>query len=39
MWECERHVLALVFAVDPGPFQGVMSYRDGCMLSWSYSRA
>ena len=38
LWEGDRHFLPLVFDADPRPFHGVMPYRDGCMLSWSYSR-
>jgi 8-oxo-dGTP diphosphatase len=38
MWEGDRHFLPLVFDGDPRPFHGVMPYRDGRMLSWSYSR-
>lgn len=38
LWEGDRHFLALVFDEDPRPFHGVMPYRDGRMLSWSYSR-
>ncbi len=39
MWEGDQHFLPLVFDADPRPFHGVMPYRDGRMLSWSYSRA
>lgn len=39
LWEGDRHFLPLVFDDDPRPFHGVMPYRDGRMLSWSYSRA
>jgi len=38
LWEGDRHFLPLVFDADPRPFHGVMPYRDGRMLSWSYSR-
>ena len=38
LWEGDRHFLPLVFDGDPRPFHGVMPYRDGRMLSWSYSR-
>jgi 8-oxo-dGTP diphosphatase len=38
LWEGDRHFLPLVFDDDPRPFHGVMPYRDGRMLSWSYSR-
>jgi len=27
-----------VFDADPRPFHGVMPYRDGRMMGWSYSR-
>ena len=39
MWEGDREFLPLVFDGDPSPFHGVMPYRDGRMVSWSYSRA
>ena len=38
LWEGDRHFLPLVFDDDPRGFHGVMPYRDGRMLSWSYSR-
>ena len=38
MWEGDRNFLPLVFDDDPRPFHGVMPYRDGRMLSWTYSR-
>lgn len=38
LWEGDRHFLPLVFDQDPRPFHGVMPYRDGRVLSWSYSR-
>lgn len=38
LWEGDRNVLPLVFDGDPRPFHGVMPYRDGCMVSWSWSR-
>lgn len=38
LWEGDRHFLPLVFDTDPRPFHGVMPYRDGRMLSWSYTR-
>lgn len=38
LWEGDRHFLPLVFDADTRPFHGVMPYRDGHMLSWSYSR-
>ncbi len=38
MWEGDRHFLPLVFDNDPRPFHGVMPYRDGRPVSWSFSR-
>lgn len=38
LWEGDRQFLPLVFDGDPRPFHGVMPYREGRMLSWSYSR-
>ncbi len=38
MWEGDRQFLPLVFDEDPRPFHGVMPYRDGRMVSWSFSR-
>lgn len=38
MWEGDRQFLPLVFDDDPRPFHGVMPYRDGRMVSWSFSR-
>jgi 8-oxo-dGTP diphosphatase len=38
LWEGDRHFLPLVFDRDPRPFHGLMPYRDGRMLGWSYSR-
>ncbi len=38
MWEGDRFFLPLVFDDDPRPFHGHMPYRDGCPLSWEYSR-
>ncbi|GAB1643118.1 NUDIX hydrolase [Krasilnikovia sp. MM14-A1259] len=37
MWESDRHFLPLVFAAEPRPFHGVMPFRDGRAVSWSYS--
>lgn len=36
LWEGDRHFLPLVFSGDR-QFHGVMPYRDGRPLSWSYS--
>ena len=38
LWEGDHHFLPLVFDADPRPFHGVMPYRGGRMLSWTYSR-
>lgn len=38
LWEGDRHFLPLVFDSDPRPFHGVMPYRDGRMVAWSFSR-
>jgi len=38
LWDGDREFLPLVFDADPRPFHGLMPYRDGRMLSWSYSR-
>jgi 8-oxo-dGTP diphosphatase len=39
LWEGDRQFLPLVFGADPLPFHGVMPYRDGRMLSWTYTRS
>ena len=36
LWEGDRHFLPLVFAGE-GQFHGVMPYRDGRPVSWTYS--
>ncbi|MFO0927351.1 MAG: 8-oxo-dGTP diphosphatase [Gemmataceae bacterium] len=36
LWEGDRHFLPLVFE-DGGQFHGVMPYRDGRPVSWTYS--
>jgi 8-oxo-dGTP diphosphatase len=38
LWEGDRHFLPMVFDDDPRPFHGVMPYRDGHPVSWSYER-
>lgn len=38
LWEGDRHFLPLVFDGDARPFHGVMPYRDGRFVSWSFSR-
>jgi len=37
LWEGDRYFLPLVFAREPRQFHGVMPYRDGRPVSWSYS--
>jgi 8-oxo-dGTP diphosphatase len=37
LWEGDRHFLPLVFDRSAGQFHGVMPYRDGRPLSWTYS--
>ena len=37
LWEGDRHFLPLVFARGERQFHGVMPYRDGRPISWSYS--
>jgi 8-oxo-dGTP diphosphatase len=38
LWPGDGHFLPLVFDADPRQFHGVMPYRDGSPVSWSYSR-
>ncbi len=38
MWEGDRCFLSLVFDDNPEVFYGVMPYRDGRPLNWSYTR-
>ncbi|MEV4416651.1 8-oxo-dGTP diphosphatase [Catellatospora sp. NPDC049609] len=38
MWASDRQWLPMVFDDDPRPFHGVMPYRAGEMVSWSYLR-
>lgn len=38
LWPGDRHFLPLVFDQDPRPFHGVMPYREGKPVSWSYTR-
>lgn len=38
LWEGDRNFLTLMFDADPRTFHGVMPYRDGRLVSWSYSR-
>lgn len=37
MWESDRHFLPLVFEEKPRPFHGVMPFKAGKALSWSYT--
>jgi 8-oxo-dGTP diphosphatase len=37
LWEGDRHFLPLVFDPVGRQFHGVMPYRDGRPVSWSYS--
>ena len=37
LWEGDKHFLPLVFDPDGPQFHGVMPYRDGRPVSWSYS--
>jgi 8-oxo-dGTP diphosphatase len=36
LWEGDRFFLPLVFGADPRQFHGVMPYRDGKPVSWTY---
>ena len=37
LWEGDRYFLPLVFGPEQRQFHGVMPYRDGRPVSWSYS--
>lgn len=37
LWSGDRFFLPLVFDLAAGPFHGVMPYRDGRPVGWSYS--
>ncbi len=37
LWPGDRHFLPLLFSADPRQFHGVMPYKDGQPVSWSYS--
>jgi 8-oxo-dGTP diphosphatase len=37
LWEGDRHFLPLVFDPEVRQFHGVMPYRDGRPVSWTYS--
>jgi 8-oxo-dGTP diphosphatase len=39
LWEGDRHFLPLVFDQDRHQFHGVMPYRNGRPVSWTYSLA
>jgi 8-oxo-dGTP diphosphatase len=39
LWEGDRYFLPLVFEKTDRQFHGVMPYRDGRPMSWSYSLA
>ena len=36
LWEGDRFFLPLVFGASPRQFHGVMPYRDGRPVSWTY---
>jgi 8-oxo-dGTP diphosphatase len=38
LWEGDRFFVPLVFAKEIAQFHGVMPYRDGRPVSWSYSK-
>ena len=38
LWDGDRHFLPLVFDADPRAFHGVMPYKDGRPVRWSFSR-
>lgn len=38
LWPGDRHFLPLVFDNDPRPFHGVMPYKEGHVVSWSFTR-
>jgi 8-oxo-dGTP diphosphatase len=37
LWEGDRHFLPMMFERTDRQFHGVMPYRDGRPVSWSYS--
>jgi 8-oxo-dGTP diphosphatase len=37
LWPGDKYFLPLVFAPEPRQFHGVMPYKDGQPLSWSYT--
>ncbi len=38
LWPGDKHFLPLVFDADPRPFHGVMPYKNGQPVSWSFNR-
>jgi 8-oxo-dGTP diphosphatase len=38
MWPSDRLFLPMIFDDDPRPFYGYMPYKNGDMVSWSYTR-
>lgn len=38
LWEGDKFFLAMVFDDDPTAFHGVMPYKDGAPVSWSFTR-
>jgi 8-oxo-dGTP diphosphatase len=38
LWEGDRHFLPLIFEENERQFHGVMPYRDGRPIGWSYCR-
>jgi len=38
LWPGDRYFLPLVFSSDPRQFHGVMPYRDGEPVSWTYNQ-
>ena len=38
LWEGDRHFLPLVFDSNGRPFHGVMPYREGRPVSWTFSQ-
>jgi len=37
LWEGDRYFLPLIFSDEPRQFHGVMPYKDGRPVSWTYS--
>jgi len=38
MWEGDKYFLPFVFDGIPSPFHGIMTYKDGHLQNWNYSR-